>query len=53
MTRREVFACLDAIGNRYGREAAVMGNEKDSTAIDDDAIMNDRGKLEAMGVKVS
>lgn len=54
MTRREVFACLDAISNRYGREAAAYDKDKkkDEVEVDDDALKNDKARLLGMGVKI-
>lgn len=55
MTREQVFSCLDAIGNRYGREASAYEKNKtkqDGTVDFDDALHNNPEQLQAMGINV-
>jgi hypothetical protein len=52
MPKDQVFACLDAIGNRYGREAAAYEKDKDPNTVNFADVDGDDAKLQALGINV-
>ena len=54
MPKDQVFACLDAIANRYGREASAYDKQSKTASgtVDFEDIDGDSQRLAAMGINV-